>query len=232
MLWMYYFLTGTGTILFNDNLNPWDTTEKLLPSRCQCWSWGHVAAFLSEHIGFWDCLEEHQPRGALHQQIGNCQGLPVVPGNPLFMGTGTGALQHREGLSQVKVGAGVVAETPGCDRKLMEKPKGGSQKSISLWGFSETASKLFCQIEDGIHLAKLLCWLFFHCENNPFFLKQIKLVRLKNSGRNLSNSSLFLFLLNPRVLSSGPFLGFLSFVSSKTVCIQMTLTYIKTLWGI
>lgn len=53
----------------------------------------------------------------------------MVPGNPLFMGMGTGALQHREGLRQVKVGASVVAEASGCDRKLVEKPKGRGQKS-------------------------------------------------------------------------------------------------------
>lgn len=45
------------------------------------------------------------------------------------MGIGSGVLQHREGWSQVKVGASVVAVTAGCDRKLMEKLEDGSQKN-------------------------------------------------------------------------------------------------------
>lgn len=44
-------------------------------------------------------------------------------------GDGTEALQHREGLSQMKVRACAVAETPVCNRRLREKPKGGGQKS-------------------------------------------------------------------------------------------------------
>lgn len=35
---------------------------------------------------------------------------------------GTETLQHKEGLSQVKVDADVMAETSGRDRKLMKKP--------------------------------------------------------------------------------------------------------------
>lgn len=77
-------------------------------------------------------------------------------------GKSTGALQHWEGLSQVKVSAGVVAEASGCDRKL----KAEARKALLLYkGFSEIASKFF-QIEDGILLAKLFCFFFFfHCAN-------------------------------------------------------------------
>lgn len=65
-------------------------------------------------------------------------------------------------------------------------------------GFSETASQLFCQIQDGILLAKLFQYFFFTVRFNLLsFLKQIKLVRLKNSGKNWANSSLSLFLRNP-----------------------------------
>lgn len=163
MLWMCYFLTGRGPILFNDSLNPWGTMEKLLLSRCQCWSWGHAAAFLSEHIGLGECLEEHQPSEALCQKTGNCQGLLVVPGNPLFMGLALGLCNTGKAGARWRW----VLVAPSLWRQRQEDVteswwktlKGEVRKALILCkDFTETASKSLCQIEDGILLAKLFCF--------------------------------------------------------------------------
>lgn len=44
-------------------------------------------------------------------------------------GDGSRALQHQEGLSQMKVVACVLTETVECNRRLMENTKGGGLKS-------------------------------------------------------------------------------------------------------
>lgn len=170
MLWMYYFLTGKGQILFDDNLNPWDITEKLLLSRCWYWSWGHAAAFLSEHTGLWGCLEEHQPRGALCEQVGSCQGLLECLEIPCSWGWAVGLCSTGKAGARWSWVLLWWQRHQGVTESWWKSLKAEVRKALILCkGFSEIASKLFCPIEDGILLAKLFQYFFFHCGINFFF---------------------------------------------------------------